>query len=59
MQGDVHQYTIAALIVWSTANETKEHNPIMRHSRADCVTNGVGHVMEFLSMDADRSVSSI
>lgn len=31
----------------------------MRHSRADCVTNGVGHVMEFLSMDADRSVSSI
>lgn len=31
----------------------------MRHSEADCVTNGVGHVMEFLSMDADRSVSSI
>ena len=45
---------------WSSiANETKQHNPIMSHSQADPVTNGVGNVMEFLFMGASMSVATI
>ncbi len=31
----------------------------MSHSQADCVTNEVGNVIEFQSVDADRNVSTI
>lgn len=42
----MQSHTGEALVVYCPANETKQHNPIMSHSQADCVTNGVGDVME-------------